>query len=75
MTPHGIMLGLKENEVADIQGKPQEVFQEGDYKVYRYYDGHRKSWILRKYNQVGYLIMFWFRDGVLVRYSFGFEYP
>lgn len=75
MTPHGIMLGLKENEVIDIQGKPQEVFQEGDYKVYRYYDGRRKSWILRKYNQVGYIIMFWFRDGVLERYSFGFEYP
>ncbi len=75
MTPHGIMIGLKENEVIDIQGVPQEVFQEGDYKVYRYYDDNRKSWILRQYNQVGYIIMFWFRDGILVRYSFGFEYP
>ncbi len=75
MTPHGIMIGLKEHEVVDIQGQPQEVFLEGDYKVYRYYDGNRKSWILRQYNQVGYLIMFWFRDGVLARYSFGFEYP
>lgn len=75
LTPHGIMLGLTESEVTDIQGQAQEIFQEGDYKVYRYYDGRRQSPILRQYNQTGYIITFWFRDGVLARFSFGFEYP
>ncbi len=75
MTPNGIMLGLKENEVTDIQGKTHEIFQEGDYTVHRYYDGFRQSPILRQYNQTGYIITFWFRNGVLARYSFGFEYP
>lgn len=75
MTPNGIMIGLKENEVIDIQGQPHSIFKEGDYTVYNYIDENPKSWILRRYNQVGYIIQFWFLDGVLVRYSFGFEYP
>ncbi len=75
MTPHGFMLGLKENEVVAIQGQPHEVFQEGDYKVIRYYDNNPRSWILQRYNQVGYIMQFWFRNGVLEQYSFGFEYP
>lgn len=75
MTPNGIMIGLKENEVADIHGKPHDVFQDGDHKVYRYYEHNPKSWIFRNNKKTGYLIQFWFLDSVLVRYCFGYEYP
>lgn len=74
-TNNGVILGLTEQDIIDLQGEPNEIFQQGDFKVYYYSETDPKSDILQEYNQAEYIILYSFRNGILERFSFGFTYP
>lgn len=74
-TNNGVILGLNEQDIIDIQGEPQEIAQEGRYKIYYYSDTDSKSPFLQQYNECEYVISYWFQNGILVRFNFGFVYP
>lgn len=74
ITNNGTILGLSEQDIIDIQGKPQETSQMGDYKVYHYADTEESAFV-KQYNQYEYVIEYWFLNGTLTRFSFGFTYP
>lgn len=75
ITNNGTMLGLSEQDIINIQGKPQDIIQEGDYKVFYYAETEAKSGFLQQYNEAEYVIEYWFLNGTLTRFNFGFIYP
>lgn len=75
VTNNGVTLGIKEQDIIDLQGEPQQIDQQGVFKVYSYFERDPKSSILQDYNQAEYVITYSFRNGVLERFSFGFTYP
>lgn len=74
-TNNGVTLGIKEQDILDLQGAPEEIIQQGVFKVYCYYESDPKSSILQEYNQAAYVIQYMFRNGILERFNFGFVYP
>lgn len=74
-TESGIKLGLSKQEVILIKGGSyQEEKTNGELKLsYQVID--TKSPFLKRYNMPVYIAEYWFKDGKLTNYKFGFEYP
>ena len=65
--------GLK---VIEKKGKPFEVNNKDDKVVLRYNtDEKNGSEFLKKYNMPFYFAEYIFKNNILVKFAFGFEYP
>lgn len=75
-TQSGIRLGMSKRDLVSIKGfkyrqslinKTQVI----DYKI----DNIKKSDFLRRYNMPEYTARYFFQKDILIKFSFGFEYP
>lgn len=72
-TENGTILGLTEEEILSMQGRPDTVWRDGDYKVFYYVDW--KSDFCHSQMKGEYVILYEFLNGKLERFSFGFVEP
>jgi hypothetical protein len=72
----GIALGMQREQLARILGKPHHTHPQLDETVLIYrIDGKSASGFLQRYGAPAYFGQYHFREGRLVRFSFGFELP
>ena len=76
VTENQIKLGITLAELEEIKGVEYLQTKEGDLDVYAYsYTIDPESEFYRKYRMPVYSEVYRFRDGKLVAFEFGFEYP
>ncbi len=75
-TQSGIRLGMSKQEIVNLKGSDYQKsltnkIQVIDYKI----DNIKKSGFLRRYNMPEYTTRYFFQKDILIKFSFGFEYP
>lgn len=75
-TESGIKLGLTKDEVLAIKGSTgYKETNQNDYTILSYVIDDFSTDILSRYNMPLYEMVLYFKDGILMRYSFGFPTP
>ena len=76
VTENKISLGLTKKEVIAIKGNKYTEITNGKVKIIRYVlDNFDNSTFLKRYNMPVYIVEYWIKKGLLVKYRFGFEHP
>ncbi|QCE42084.1 hypothetical protein [Psychroserpens sp. NJDZ02] len=74
-TESGIKLGMTSGEVRSIKGEPKIITENGTTMFHYKIDDFQNSEFLKKYNMPIYYANYVFKNGYLIEFSFGFEYP
>ncbi len=75
-TENGIELGISIEDLKSIKGEPDTVTTIGEKLNYHYQiNDFRNSVFLRRYNMPLYYADYFFTNGYLREFKFGFEYP
>lgn len=74
-TENNIGLGLSRKQVENKKGSNYVESKDGDNVLLTYIISNEDSEILYKYNMPEYIAQYWFVNGKLVKYRFGFMYP
>lgn len=76
MTESKIMLGMKKEEIIRKKGSNYITTENQNIESLRYVlSDYQNSTLLKKYNLPLYYSEYNFKDGNLIRFTFGFEYP
>jgi hypothetical protein len=72
----GIVLGMQKSELLEKKGeKYVKTSQNGVILLTYSIDDFDKSQFLKRYNMPLYTAEYWFKDNVLIKFAYGFEYP
>lgn len=75
-TESGIELGISVGDLKAIKGEPDTVTTIGERLNYHYQiDDFKNSLFLKRYNMPLYYADYFFTNGYLTEFKFGFEYP
>ena len=75
ITESGIKLGLTTGQIKSLKGDP-DLIAEKETTVFHYkIDEYDESKFLEKYNMPSYYADYEFRNGYLIEFRFGFDYP
>jgi hypothetical protein len=70
-----IKLGISIGDLRAIKGEPDSITNKGTSTFYYRLDDMKSSKFLQRYNMPVYYANYEFKDGYLIRFRFGFEYP
>lgn len=74
-TESGIKLGISIGDLRSIKGEPNNITK-NEMVIYHYkIDDYENSEFLKKYNMPSYYADYEFKNGYLVEFRFGFNYP
>ncbi|MDR0828750.1 MAG: hypothetical protein LBN95_01370 [Prevotellaceae bacterium] len=73
---NGIVLGMQKSELLEKKGENYvKTSQNGIILLTYSIDDFDKSQFLKRYNMPLYTAEYWFKDNVLIKFAYGFEYP
>ena len=76
ITESGVSLNMSVKNLLKIKGKPTSEKTMDNLTVYEYViNDYKTSHFLKKYNLPLYKAKYYFKDLILVRFEFGFDYP
>ncbi|HCS20254.1 MAG TPA: hypothetical protein DIW47_06780 [Bacteroidetes bacterium] len=75
VTESGIKLGMSMGEIRSIKGEPDSVSNGKMTVLYYQIIDQKNSLFLQRYRYPCYYANFTFKNGFLIEYKFGFEYP
>lgn len=76
ITENGIELEISVGDLKSIKGEPDTIMTNGKETIYHYaIDDIKRSDFLKKYNMPIYYADYYFINGYLTEFKFGFDYP
>lgn len=70
-----IKLGITVGDLRSIKGEPYKITTKQTTCFYYKIDDYENSEFLNRYNYPSYYANYEFKNGYLIEFSFGFEYP
>ena len=74
-TENGVKLGITKSELKSLKGKPDSVYTNSALTYHYIIDDFENSKFLKKYYMPNYYADYKFKNGYLIEFRFGFEYP